>query len=135
MVFAIAGTTQNRPKVTQMTTDLAAFVNWPLSSNIAQSYWFHLSVKLYVCRVSLSRHLACLRSFSNSANPPSTVTISRPCAVVVSAHASPSERKPALRSVTVPRVCRLEDRRESDAHNPVQRRPEGLWLGFHVNRL
>jgi hypothetical protein len=37
-----------------------------------------------------------IRSRSNSASPPSTVSISRPCAVVVSAQASPKERNPAL---------------------------------------
>jgi hypothetical protein len=36
------------------------------------------------------------QSRSNYANPPSTVSISRPCAVVVSAHVSPSDRNPAL---------------------------------------
>jgi hypothetical protein len=36
-----------------------------------------------------------INSRSNSARPPSTVSISRPCAVVVSAHVSCSERKPA----------------------------------------
>jgi hypothetical protein len=40
-----------------------------------------------------------MRSRLNSARPPSTVSMSRPCGVDVSAHASPSERKPALRSV------------------------------------
>src|SRR5438067_3623461 len=35
-----------------------------------------------------------IRSRSNSASPPSTVSISRPCDVVVSAHVSPRERKP-----------------------------------------
>jgi hypothetical protein len=35
----------------------------------------------------------------NSASPPSTVSIRRPCAVVVSDHASPSERKPAFLAV------------------------------------
>ena len=36
-----------------------------------------------------------IRSRSNSARPPSTVSINLPCAVVVSAHASANERKPA----------------------------------------
>src|SRR5215813_8426158 len=38
-----------------------------------------------------------ISSRSNSAKPPRTVSISRPCAVVVSAHVSLSERKPAPR--------------------------------------
>ena len=36
-----------------------------------------------------------IKSRSNWARPPSTVSIGRPCEVVVSAHASPSEPKPA----------------------------------------
>jgi hypothetical protein len=36
-----------------------------------------------------------ISSRSNSASPPSTVSIKRPCGVVVSAHASPSDRNPA----------------------------------------
>jgi len=39
--------------------------------------------------------LARISSRSNSASPPSTVSISLPCAVVVSAHASASDLKPA----------------------------------------
>ena len=45
-----------------------------------------------------------IRSRSNSASPPSTVSISRPCDVVVSAHASPSDRKPAFLPVMAARV-------------------------------
>ena len=44
-------------------------------------------------RPSLVRTL--IRSRSNSASPPSTVSISRPCDVVVSAHVSLSDRNPA----------------------------------------
>jgi hypothetical protein len=47
-----------------------------------------------------------ISSRSNSANPPRTVSIRRPCALVVSAHVSPSEWNPALRSVIVARVFR-----------------------------
>ena len=47
-------------------------------------------------RPSLVR--ARMRSRSNSARPPNTVNMSRPCDVVVSAQASLSERKPAFRS-------------------------------------
>lgn len=47
-----------------------------------------------------------IRSRSNSAKPPRTVSISRPCAVAVSAHASPRDRKPAPRSAMNARVLR-----------------------------
>jgi tetratricopeptide (TPR) repeat protein len=40
-----------------------------------------------------------IRSRSNSARPPSTVSIKRPCDVVVSAHVSPSDLKPAFLAV------------------------------------
>ena len=41
-----------------------------------------------------------INSRSNSARPPSTISIKRPCAVVVSAHVSLSERNPAPLPVT-----------------------------------
>ena len=41
---------------------------------------------------------------SNSARPPKTVSISRPCAVVVSAQASASDLKPAPTFATVSRM-------------------------------
>jgi hypothetical protein len=47
-----------------------------------------------------------ISSPSNSASPPNTVSISRPCAVVVFAQLSPSNWKPALRSAIAPRVLR-----------------------------
>jgi hypothetical protein len=47
-----------------------------------------------------------ISSRSNSASPPRTVSINRPCAVVVSAHASPRERNPAFLLVMVARVLR-----------------------------
>jgi hypothetical protein len=40
-----------------------------------------------------------IKSLSNSARPPNTVSIKRPCAVMVSAHVSPSEQKPAFLTV------------------------------------
>jgi len=43
-----------------------------------------------------------ISSRSNSANPPNTVSISRPCAVVVSAHVSLRDLKPAPFSAIVP---------------------------------
>ena len=45
-----------------------------------------------------------ISSRSNSASPPSTVSIKRPCGVVVSAHASPSERNPAPAFAIVSRM-------------------------------
>ena len=45
-----------------------------------------------------------ISSRSNSASPPSTVSINRPCGVVVSAHASPSERNPAPAFAIVSRM-------------------------------
>jgi hypothetical protein len=48
-------------------------------------------------RPSLVR--ARIKSLSNSASPARTVSMSRPWGVVISAHASPSERKPASFSV------------------------------------
>ena len=47
-----------------------------------------------------------MSSRSNSANPARTVSISRPCGEVVSAHESRRERKPAPRSPTAARVLR-----------------------------
>jgi hypothetical protein len=50
---------------------------------------------LAFARVLPSLVRARISSRSNSASPPNTVSISRPCAVVVSAHASLSDLKPA----------------------------------------
>ena len=50
---------------------------------------------LATARARPSPVLARINSRSNSASPPRTVSISRPCGVVVSAHASPSDRNPA----------------------------------------
>jgi hypothetical protein len=44
------------------------------------------------------------RGIGNSARPPSTVSIKRPCGVVVTAHVSPSDRKPAPWLAIVARV-------------------------------
>ncbi len=51
-----------------------------------------------------------INSRSNSANPPRTVSKRRPCAVVVSAHASPSERKPVLAFAIVSSVFKVPRR-------------------------
>jgi len=52
--------------------------------------------------------------------PPNTVSMSRPCAVVMSAHVSPRDLKPALRSAIVPRVLRRS--RVDRAASPSARR-------------
>jgi hypothetical protein len=51
-----------------------------------------------IARARPSPVLALISSRSNSARPPSTVSINRPCGVVVLAQVSPRERKPAFRS-------------------------------------
>jgi hypothetical protein len=48
------------------------------------------------CRLSLWSNAICAMPLCEAAKPPSTVSISRPCRVVLSAHASLSERKPAF---------------------------------------
>ena len=57
-----------------------------------------------MARLRPSPVLVRISSRSNSARPPRTVKLSRPRALVVSAHVSPSDRKPAFRSVIVARV-------------------------------
>lgn len=59
---------------------------------------------------------ALVSSRSNSANPPKTVSMSRPCGVVVSAQVSPIDRKPAPLSAIVARMLsrsRVERARRS----------------------
>src|SRR5580704_13956415 len=70
---------------------------------IASRFWWSVSLNgrpifcpRATARARPSPVRARIRSRSNSARPPSTVNIKRPCDVVVSAHASPSERKPAF---------------------------------------
>ena len=60
-----------------------------------------------------------IRSRSNSASPPSTVSMSRPCEVVVSAHGSVSDRNPALRSAIAASVFHQIPRRSRE---PVKTR-------------
>jgi hypothetical protein len=76
-----------------------------------------------------------IRSRSNSASSPSTVSIKRPCGVVVSAQVSPREWKPALRSVIAARVFRRSRVERCDRHHvagvelvdqPAQLRAVGL---------
>src|SRR6516164_5826812 len=73
---------------------------------MAPSFWCGVSFGLRprLCPFALARARpslvrARISSRSNSARPPKTVSIKRPCAVVVSAHASAKDRKPAFRSV------------------------------------
>ena len=63
-----------------------------------------------------------INSRSNSASPPSTVSIRRPCAVVVSAHVSCSERKLAPWPVIVASVGFFDDRpsRPDDVYELVE---------------
>jgi hypothetical protein len=77
-------------------------------------------------RPSLVR--ARIKSRSNSAKPPSTVSIKRPCAVVVSAHVSPSDRKPAPllgdRSQCVQQIARRSRKAIKPHHHKHVARPE-----------
>ena len=70
-----------------------------------------------------------IRSRSNSASPPSTVSISRPCDVVVSAHVSPSERKPAFLAVIAARVFNRSrvDRASRSSRVTVSTSPASSW--------
>src|SRR3984957_2497844 len=74
-----------------------------------------------------------INSRSNSARPPSTVSISLPCAVVVSAQVSRRDRKPAPLSATVPRVLSKSlvdlarrSRRVTTSTSSLPRRPISL---------
>ena len=69
-----------------------------------------------------------IRSRSNSARPPSTVSISRPCDVVVSAHASPSDRNPAFLPVMAARVFdRSRVDRASRSSRVTHTSPASSW--------
>ena len=68
-------------------------------------------------RASLVRDA--IKCRSNSASPPTTVRISRPCGVVVSAQASRSERKLAFASPIVAKILRSS---RVDRSKPVQPR-------------
>jgi hypothetical protein len=65
----------------------------------------------------------------NSARPPSTVSISRPCDVVVSAHASPSERKPAFLPVIAASVFNRSrvDRASRSSRVTISTSPAASW--------
>ena len=60
------------------------------------------------------------------ASPASTVSIRRPCAFVVPAHVSPSERNPALRLVIVARVLR-RSRVERSSLVTISTSPASSW--------
>jgi hypothetical protein len=70
-----------------------------------------------------------MRSRSNSASPPSTVSISRPCEVVVSAHVSPKDRKPAFLAVIAARVFNRSrvDRASRSSRVTVTTSPASSW--------
>jgi hypothetical protein len=77
-----------------------------------------------------------INSRSNSASPPSTVSIKRPCAVVVSAHASARDRNPASLPVIAARVFEKVSGRacqpvEPRYHHYVEKRGEkcDLFIG------
>src|SRR5208283_2462298 len=70
-----------------------------------------------------------IRSRSNSASPASTVSISRPCDVVVSAHASPSDLKPAFLPVM---VARMFNRSRGRSRQPVEPRDHQHVIGLKL---
>jgi hypothetical protein len=73
-----------------------------------------------------------MRSRSNSASPPSTVSINRPCDVVVSAHVSPSDRNPASLAVMVARVF---NRSRVDRGQPVEPRHHQHVAGARLSSI
>jgi hypothetical protein len=84
-----------------------------------------------------------IRSRSNSASPPSTLSIKRPCAVVVSAHASARDRNPPSLPVIAARVVSgrarqpLEPRHHhhvagaDPGQQPAKLRPVGVGSARH----
>jgi len=91
---------------------MSTSVSSPLSRRLTAScFWCGVSLngRPNLCPRALARALpslvrARINSRSNSASPAKTVTIKRPCAVVVSAHASLRERKPAPLAMIVASV-------------------------------
>jgi hypothetical protein len=82
-----------------------------LKALIASARWRPVSVggrpiwtPRALARVRPSPVRARINSRSNSARPPRTIGIKRPCGVVVSAHVSPRERNPAPAFATVSRM-------------------------------
>src|SRR3984893_10653041 len=86
---------------------MSASVSLPVSRRlIASRFWCGVSFggRPILCprataRARPSPVRARIKSLSNSARPPSTVSIKRPCDVVVSAHVSPRDLKPAFLAV------------------------------------
>ena len=78
-------------------------------------------------RPSLVR--ARISSRSNSAKPPSTVKIRRPWRVVVSAHVSPSERKPGRLAVIAASVLRRSrvERASRSSRVTISTSPSASW--------
>jgi hypothetical protein len=70
-----------------------------------------------------------IRSCSNSARPPKMVSIKRPWGVVVSAHASPSERKPAFLSVIAASVFNRSrvERASRSSRVTISTSPASSW--------
>ena len=67
---------------------------------------------------------------ASSASPPSTVSVKRPWGLVVSAHVSPRDRKPAFRSVIVARVFRRSRRRACQPVEPGHHQDIASAIGF-----
>src|SRR5262245_59182941 len=77
--------------------------------------------------------LARIRSRSNSASPPSTVSMSRPCGVVVSAQASPSDLKAAPAWPTASRMLsKSRVLRASWSRRNILSSPDFQRRGFEV---
>ncbi len=76
--------------------------------------------RMIQCRTAeLGTRGARINSLSNSASPPKTVTIKRPCAVVVSAHVSCSERKRAPLAATLASVSFAKEFNRARQFAPV----------------
>ena len=73
-------------------------------------------------------------SRSNSASPARTVSISRPCAVVVSAQESRSERKPAPRSAIAARVFSRSLVDRASRSKRVTRSTSPFWSDWRARR-
>jgi hypothetical protein len=75
-----------------------------------------------LARARPSPVLALIGSRSNSAKPPSTVSIKRPCAVVVSAHASANDLNVAPALLMASRMLRRSRVPRASLSSPSQRR-------------
>jgi hypothetical protein len=80
--------------------------------------------------------LARISSRSNSAKPPSTVSIRRPCGLVVSAQVSFNERKPAPRLDTASMTFRRSrDERASRSRSHHHQHVTGLQAAYYLSQL